>query len=107
MAVDLANVKLLLTRRGTEIRAFRRVCPHLGVDLVNGSHDDNNVYCPGHGIAFSLDDGHSTCEAFRLKAFDAYEEDGAIYVERTSGSSGDEVTTPAPSAVSHQEGLSR
>jgi nitrite reductase/ring-hydroxylating ferredoxin subunit len=91
MIVDLANAKLLLTRRGAEIRAFRRVCPHLGVDLADGSHDGDNIYCPGHGVAFSLDDGQSKCEAFKLKAFHAYEANGSIFVQRAPAAVNDDV----------------
>ena len=82
LAVDLENAKVLLWRDGTEIRAYSRTCPHVGVDLADGSHDEGRIFCPGHGIAFSLKDGSSRCSSYRLKAFRAYEADGRIFVAR-------------------------
>ncbi len=81
MAVDVNQTKILLWRDGDEVRAFARRCPHLGVDLVDGFHDDERVYCPGHGIAFCLADGSSSCEAFKLRQYRAFEEDGKVFVE--------------------------
>jgi nitrite reductase/ring-hydroxylating ferredoxin subunit len=89
MAVDLPNAKLLLWRDGGSLRAFGRTCPHLGIDIADGFHDDSQVFCPGHGIAYSLRDGTSKCEAFRLRQFEAYEREGTIYVTRI-GTSSDE-----------------
>lgn len=85
LAVDLANAKLLLWRDGARPRAFVRQCPHLGVDIADGSHDEKQIFCPGHGIAFSLADGASKCAAFRLRQFGAWEAGGLIYVEQRRG----------------------
>jgi nitrite reductase/ring-hydroxylating ferredoxin subunit len=82
LAVDLGNAKLLLFRDGGELRAYSRKCPHLGVDLADGNHDGEQIFCPGHGIGFSWHEGASHCSAFKLKQFKAYEEDGTIYVAR-------------------------
>jgi nitrite reductase/ring-hydroxylating ferredoxin subunit len=82
LAVDFPNAKLLLWRAGNELRAFSRTCPHLGIDIADGYHDETQVFCPGHGIAFALADGRSRCEAFKLRQFEAYEQDGMIYVAR-------------------------
>ena len=92
MAVDFPNAKLLLWRVNDDVRAFSRTCPHLGVDIADGHHDETQLFCPGHGIAFSLADGRSKCAAFRLRPFEAYERDSTIYVARAAGA-GDE---PAP-----------
>ena len=83
LAVDFANTKLLLWRSGNDVRAFSRVCPHLGVDLADGYHDESQLFCPGHGIAFSLADGRSKCAAFHLRRLKAFERDEMIYVEQT------------------------
>ena len=69
-------------REGDELRAYSRRCPHLGVDLIDGYHDDGAVFCPGHGIEFSWRDGQSTCGSFRLHAFSAREEGGTVYLSR-------------------------
>lgn len=83
LAVDFANMKLVFWRSGNEVRAFSRICPHLGIDLADGYHDESQVFCPGHGIAFSLADGRSKCESFHLTRFEASERDEMIYVEQT------------------------
>jgi nitrite reductase/ring-hydroxylating ferredoxin subunit len=82
LGVDLNNAKLVLFRENGELRAYSRVCPHLGVDLIDGFHDGERVYCPGHGIEFSWKDGRSECSAFRLRAFSVSERDGTIYLGR-------------------------
>jgi nitrite reductase/ring-hydroxylating ferredoxin subunit len=82
LAIDLNNAKLVVWRDGQELRAYSRVCPHLGVDLVDGYHDSSQVFCPGHGIEFSWKDGRSKCESFRLRAFGVREQDGTLYVSR-------------------------
>ena len=82
LAVDMGNAKLLLFRDGEELRAYSRKCPHLGVDLADGNHDGEQIFCPGHGIAFSWREGTSHCEAFHLRQYKAYEEGGTIFVAR-------------------------
>ena len=84
VVLDLENAKLMLWRGGDGIRAFRRTCPHLGFDVGDGYHDDQQVFCPGHGIAFSWADGESHCDAFRLKPVTAFERDDAVYVQSRS-----------------------
>jgi nitrite reductase/ring-hydroxylating ferredoxin subunit len=82
LAIDLNNAKVLVWRDGTALRAYSRVCPHLGVDLVDGYHDSEQVFCPGHGIEFSWKDGTSKCASFRLKTFVATERDGMLCLSR-------------------------
>lgn len=89
LGIDLNNAKVLLFRDGGEIRAYSRVCPHLGVDLIDGYHDAEKVFCPGHGIEFSWKDGSSACVAFRLKTFAAREQDGTIFLSRAAVELGD------------------
>jgi nitrite reductase/ring-hydroxylating ferredoxin subunit len=88
VVVDLENAKLVLWRTEDGVRAFRRICPHLGVDLADGYHDDDRVFCPGHGVAFSWADGSSRCPVFRLRSVEAFEEDGYVYV-RAGGQEGE------------------
>jgi nitrite reductase/ring-hydroxylating ferredoxin subunit len=80
IAVDLENEKLLLWRAEDGIRAFRRICPHLGIDIADGYHDEKKIFCPGHGVAFSWADGSSRCSAFRLSSVEAIERDGYVCV---------------------------
>lgn len=84
MAVDLANAKVLLWRDGQTVKAYARACPHLGVDLVDGYHDDEQIFCPGHGVAYALKDGTSKCAAFKLRHYEAYEDGETIYLKSNS-----------------------
>lgn len=80
LAVDLGNVKVLLYRGEEMLRALSRICPHLGIDLMDGYHDNEKIYCPGHGVAYSFENGSSRCEAFSLRRYEAFERDGMIYL---------------------------
>lgn len=82
LGVDAPGLKLLLIRTPKGVRAYDRRCPHRAVDLIDGAHDENQIFCPGHGIAFSLADGHSSCAAFKLRSFDVVESDGKIVLRR-------------------------
>jgi nitrite reductase/ring-hydroxylating ferredoxin subunit len=79
--LDLDNAKLLLWRADGRVYAYRRQCPHLGLDVADGYHDDERAHCPGHGLAFSWTDGSSRCASFRLRPVRAFERDGDIYVQ--------------------------
>ena len=87
VVVDLENAKLLLWRGENGLRAFRRTCPHLGMDLGDGYHDGEKVFCPGHGVAFAWADGSSRCTNFRLRSVEVIEKDGSVYV-RADGREG-------------------
>jgi nitrite reductase/ring-hydroxylating ferredoxin subunit len=88
IAVDFENAKLMIFRRGAELRAFGRICPHLGMDMVGGYSDDAAFHCPGHGVTYSLADGSSRCEAFALRRYDAFERDGEVFVRRVAQEAG-------------------
>lgn len=83
VAVDFQDAKVILWRDadGT-IKAYSRLCPHVGVDLVDGWHDVDHVHCPGHGLKFAWEDGRSNCASFKLRAFDAEVRDGNVYLAR-------------------------
>lgn len=51
--------KAILIRRGSEVRVFGEVCPHLGADLAEGRYcaKTNTLHCKWHGYVFSTDDG--------------------------------------------------
>jgi nitrite reductase/ring-hydroxylating ferredoxin subunit len=59
---------------------FHRICPHRGIDLADGYHDEERIFCPGHGVAFAWTDGSSRCAAFRLRRVGALDRDGDLYV---------------------------
>ena len=80
MAVDLRNAHLLIVRTKDGLRALNRRCPHRGVDLLDGFHDDERIYCPGHGIEFNLQDGNSPCSVFQLTTYTVTEANGMIKV---------------------------
>ena len=83
-SVDAPGLKLLLVRTPQGVRAYDRRCPHRAVDLIDGAHDETQIFCPGHGIAFALADGHSSCAAFKLRSFDVMESGGKIVLRRKS-----------------------
>lgn len=82
IAVDLSDAKVMLFRVKGEIRAMSRVCPHLNFDMLAAYHDDKAIYCPGHGVEYALEDGSSSCPAFALQRYVAWEEDGSIFLQR-------------------------
>jgi 3-phenylpropionate/trans-cinnamate dioxygenase ferredoxin subunit len=82
VAVDGPNLQLLLIRTSAGVKAYDRRCPHRGIDLVDGHLDANVLFCPGHGVAFSLADGTSKCAAFTLRAAEVAERDGQIFLRR-------------------------
>jgi len=86
MAVDLRNANVLVYRAADGLRAFSRKCPHLGTDLIDGYHDNEQIFCPGHGVAYSLTDGSSHNEAFRLRTYKAFDKDGMIYLQASDKS---------------------
>lgn len=57
-AVD-EEQKVVIVRRGDEVRVFGEVCPHMGADLTEGRYcaKDGTLHCPWHGYVFSTEDG--------------------------------------------------
>lgn len=85
LAVDFADVKVIVWREADgEVKAYSRLCPHVGVDLVDGWHDDGFVHCPGHGLKFTWENGNSTCASFKLRAYLVKLADGKVYIGRKS-----------------------
>jgi nitrite reductase/ring-hydroxylating ferredoxin subunit len=80
MNVRLSNANLLLIRDGGGVHALSARCPHLGLELVDGTHADGQLYCPGHGVAFELATGKSKCSELQLAVYDATERDGFVFV---------------------------
>ncbi|MCI0465496.1 MAG: Rieske 2Fe-2S domain-containing protein [Beijerinckiaceae bacterium] len=83
LAVDFADAKILVWRnKEGALKAWSRLCPHVGVDLADGWHDENSIYCPGHGLAFDFESGTSACASFRLAEFIAEDAGGQVQIRR-------------------------
>lgn len=82
LAITAPEFRLLLVRTRDGVRAYDRRCPHRGIDLKDGFSDDDEIFCPGHGVAFRLADGTSRCAAFTLRSFEVAEREGRIVLVR-------------------------
>lgn len=49
--------RLVVCRKGDDVRALDGVCPHRGAPLDGGYVDGDRLVCPWHGWAFGLADG--------------------------------------------------
>lgn len=96
VAVDFPDAKVLLWRdEKGDIKAYSRLCPHVGVDLVDGWHDADVVHCPGHGLRFSWKTGHSNCASLKLREFSAVERDGQVFISRAAQAEASDLTAAA------------
>jgi nitrite reductase/ring-hydroxylating ferredoxin subunit len=82
MLVNLADTSLIIGRNSTQLFCLSSLCPHQGYNMIYGAHDEERLYCPGHGVDFKISDGSSLCEGFKLKVHKIFEDNGIIYVER-------------------------
>ncbi|MES2179268.1 MAG: Rieske 2Fe-2S domain-containing protein [Gemmatimonadota bacterium] len=87
LGINFENAKLFLVRANGSLTALDRVCPHLSFDMIAAYHDNQSIYCPGHGVAFSLTDGSSHCAAFALTQYHVVEREGSIFLSRSSSDS--------------------
>lgn len=56
--IDGAKIPLIVKRKGeTEFGVYNRNCPHLGVPVLKGATDADDVYCPLHSVKFATDTG--------------------------------------------------
>ena len=81
MLVSFPQEDIVIIRSTRGLRALGATCPHLKVNLIDGFHDDQHIYCPGHGVAFSLGDGSSKCSLLNVQVYRAYDHDDHIVVE--------------------------
>lgn len=79
--VSTPNEEVVVARLPEGLRAFHARCPHVGINLIDGYHDDSRIYCPGHGVAYDLLTGKSKCPSLKLRMYTAYDEDGYIYLK--------------------------
>jgi phenylpropionate dioxygenase-like ring-hydroxylating dioxygenase large terminal subunit len=55
LSIDLVGEPLLLCRDGAgELHVFSRLCPHRGMELVEGSGQAKTLVCPYHSWSFDL-----------------------------------------------------
>jgi nitrite reductase/ring-hydroxylating ferredoxin subunit len=82
MLVNLNNESLVVLRTLKGLQAVSALCPHIKINLIDGFHDEQHIYCPGHGVAFSLTDGSSKCNLLKLQVYKAYDHKGKIFIEQ-------------------------
>jgi nitrite reductase/ring-hydroxylating ferredoxin subunit len=82
--VNAGGEKLMVFRIDGTVKAVSRICPHLNFDMYAAYSDDSKLYCPGHGVAFSIQDGSSRCKAFSLEVFEAFERDGSVFLKQNA-----------------------
>lgn len=58
--VTVGARRIAVFRTGDRFRALKDACPHAGVSLAMGYVHADEVVCPAHAWAFSLDDGRCT-----------------------------------------------
>lgn len=81
LSVDFEDAKLVLARtKDGELKAWSRLCPHVGVDMADGWHDETKLHCPGHGLTFDWSTGKSACSSMKLRSFDVSEAGGGVRV---------------------------
>ncbi len=72
--------KIILVRTNRGFNAISAICPHLATNLIDAYHDEQNIYCPGHGLTFRLADGLSECSLFKLKNYQVIEDDNGLVI---------------------------
>jgi len=82
MLVKFKKESVIVFRTIEGFQAVNAICPHLGINLIDGFHDEQHIYCPGHGVAFCLADGSSQCNLLKLRVYRAYAQDGQIVLEK-------------------------
>lgn len=78
--------RVLLLRRGEDVRAFWNECPHFGVALEDPtgnpfSDDRALLQCSFHGARFRMDDGHCVagpCLGRALRTFAVETKNGVV-----------------------------
>jgi nitrite reductase/ring-hydroxylating ferredoxin subunit len=101
--VRLNDAQVIIARVSGRLFCLDALCPHMNYNLAHGAHDHQHVYCPGHGVAFSLEDGDSGCSHLRLGVHQVFETGGSIYVQG-GGKRGTRAPSTAPDrAILSQE----
>jgi nitrite reductase/ring-hydroxylating ferredoxin subunit len=74
------DMSLLVIHSKDGVHAISNACPHVGIGLQDGFHDENHLFCPGHGLKFDYRTGESDCSFLKVRKFSAAMRDGVIYV---------------------------
>ncbi|MBW4549882.1 MAG: Rieske 2Fe-2S domain-containing protein [Aphanocapsa sp. GSE-SYN-MK-11-07L] len=82
MLVRLQNKSIIVIRTIEGLRAIDAICPHMGINLIDGFHDQQNIYCPGHAVAYGLTDGSSKCDFLKLQVYRADDREGKIFLQK-------------------------
>jgi nitrite reductase/ring-hydroxylating ferredoxin subunit len=82
MLVNFQKESLVILRTLEGLRAVSAFCPHLNANLIDGFHDEQHIYCPGHAVAFSLTDGSSKCKLLKVRVYKVYDRDDKIFIEK-------------------------
>ena len=80
--VEADGISFCLAKRGDEVFAFQRKCPHAGADLSEGFMDAlGNVVCPLHQYKFSVINGRNISgEGYFLKRYKVEKRAEALYI---------------------------
>ncbi|NJK47888.1 Rieske 2Fe-2S domain-containing protein [Candidatus Gracilibacteria bacterium] len=84
MLINLRNESVIAIRNANGLRVVSAICPHMGINLIDGFHDEQHIYCPGHGVAYCLIDGSSKCDLLKLEVYHAYDRNGVIFLEKVT-----------------------
>ena len=76
---------MILMRSSNGVHVAQARCPHLDISLMDGFHDNNSIYCPAHGVAFSLQSGSSSCADLRMQVYEVKETEGMIRLRVSPG----------------------
>jgi len=79
--LNIKKRKVIIARTTKGLFAVSGICPHVGYNLIAGAHDDNELVCSGHGVAYKWKDGKSECSNYKLTSFLVWESNGNIVYE--------------------------
>ena len=80
LVVYVGKERIIVNRTPKGLRALLGICPHVGYEL-NG-HDDEKLYCNGHGLAFDWDTGQSGCPLYKVKTYSVEENETGTWLSR-------------------------
>ncbi len=89
MLVNFPKESIIISRTTDNLQAINAICPHMQVNLIDGFHDESQIYCPGHGVEFNWVDGKSKCDILKLQVYQAFDRHGQIFLNRTISSGSD------------------
>lgn len=81
LLVTAGDAQIVILRTAGGVHAVAAACPHLGIGMLDGFHDERTIYCPAHAVAFDLASGRSTCAFLTLGIYQVRECDGLLLVK--------------------------